>query len=91
MRPLDMAPVFASVQKTNRALVVEEDWRSYGVGAEIAAQIQEEAFDDLDAPVLRLGAVEVPLPYAKNLERLCYPTDQDIVDASLRLLYRNKK
>jgi pyruvate dehydrogenase E1 component beta subunit len=88
LRPLDMDPVLASVKKTNRALVVEEDWRSYGVGAEIAARIQEEAFDDLDAPVMRLGAVEVPLPYAKNLERLCYPTDQDIIDASLKLLYR---
>jgi len=88
LRPLDLAPVLASVQKTNRALIVEEDWRSYGVGAEIAARIQEEAFDYLDAPVMRLGAVEVPLPYAKNLERLCYPTDQDIVDASLKLLYR---
>ncbi|MFN8513352.1 MAG: alpha-ketoacid dehydrogenase subunit beta [Thermomicrobiales bacterium] len=91
LRPLDLDPVLASVQKTNRALVVEEDWRSYGVGAEIAARIQEEAFDDLDAPVMRLGAVEVPLPYAKNLERLCYPTDQDIVDASLKLLYRKVK
>jgi pyruvate dehydrogenase E1 component beta subunit len=88
LRPLDMDPVLASVQKTNRALVVSEDWRSYGAGAEVAARIQEEVFDYLDAPVMRLAAVEVPLPYAKNLERLCYPTDQDIVDASLKLLYR---
>lgn len=88
LRPLDMGPAVASVQKTNRAMIVEEDWRSYGAGAEIVARLQEEAFDYLDAPIARVAAVEVPLPYAKNLERLCYPTDQDVVDAALRLMNR---
>jgi pyruvate dehydrogenase E1 component beta subunit len=88
LRPLDIGPAVTSVQKTNRALVVEEDWRSYGAGAEIVARLQEEAFDYLDAPIARVAAIEVPLPYAKNLERLCYPTDQDVVDAALKLLNR---
>jgi pyruvate dehydrogenase E1 component beta subunit len=76
------------VQKTNRALVVEEDWRSCGMGAEVVARLQEEAFDYLDAPIARIAAVEVPLPYAKNLERLCYPTEQDVVATALKLLNR---
>jgi pyruvate dehydrogenase E1 component beta subunit len=88
LRPLDIGPAVASVQKTNRAMVVEEDWRSYGAGAEIVARLQEEAFDYLDAPIARVAAVEVPLPYAKNLERLCFPTDQDVIDAALKLLNR---
>lgn len=88
LRPLDMGPVIASVQKTNRAMVVEEDWRSCGMGAEVVARIQEEAFDYLDAPVARVAALEVPLPYAKNLERMCFPTDQDVVNAALRLMNR---
>ncbi|HEU5329177.1 MAG: alpha-ketoacid dehydrogenase subunit beta [Thermomicrobiales bacterium] len=88
LRPLDTGPAVASVQKTNRALVVEEDWRSCGMGAEIVARLQEEAFDYLDAPIMRIAAVEVPLPYAKNLERLCYPTEQDVVGAALKLLNR---
>ncbi len=88
LRPLDLGPAVTSVQKTNRVMVVTEDWRSYGAGAEIAARLQEEVFDYLDAPVARVAAVEVPLPYAKNLERLCYPTDQDVVDAALKLVNR---
>jgi pyruvate dehydrogenase E1 component beta subunit len=88
LRPLDMGPAIESVRKTNRAVVVEEDWRSCGMGAEIVARLQEEAFDYLDAPIARVAAVEVPLPYAKNLERLCFPTDQDVVDVALRLLDR---
>lgn len=88
LRPLDLAPVLASVKKTNRALIVEEDWRTLGIGAEVAARIQEEAFDDLDAPVLRVAGAEVPLPYARNLEKLAFPTEQDVVQAALRLLNR---
>jgi pyruvate dehydrogenase E1 component beta subunit len=83
LRPLDMDPVYESVAKTNRAIVLEEDWRSYGVGAEIAARIQEECFDDLDAPVKRLGQVEVPLPYSRPLERLAFP-DEEQVTAAIR-------
>jgi len=68
LRPLDRETICNSVKKTNRAIVFEEDWRSYGVGAEIAATVQEEAFDYLDAPVKRVASVEVPLPYSKPLE-----------------------
>jgi pyruvate dehydrogenase E1 component beta subunit len=69
LRPLDMETIAGSVAKTNRALCVEEGWSTYGVTAEIAARIGLACFDDLDAPVQRVGAAEVPLPYAKNLER----------------------
>jgi pyruvate dehydrogenase E1 component beta subunit len=73
LRPLDRATICASVRKTTRAVVLEDDWLSYGVGAEIAATIQEGAFDYLDAPVRRVAAAEVPLPYAKPLERAALP------------------
>ena len=69
------------VAKTNRALVIEEDWRSYGVGAEVAARIQEESFDDLDAPVKRLAQAEVPLPYSRPLERMAFPDEEKILAA----------
>lgn len=85
LRPLDMDPVYNSVAKTNRALVIEEDWRSYGIGAEIAARIQEECFDDLDAPVKRLAQAEVPLPYSRPLERLAFP-DEEKITAAVREL-----
>ena len=81
LRPLDMEPVYKSVAKTNRALVIEEDWRSYGVGAEVAARIQEESFDDLDAPVKRLAQAEVPLPYSRPLERMAFPDEEKILAA----------
>jgi pyruvate dehydrogenase E1 component beta subunit len=68
LRPLDRETICNSVKKTSRAIVFEEDWRSYGVGAEIAATVQEEAFDYLDAPVKRVASAEVPLPYSKPLE-----------------------
>ena len=73
LRPLDRDTICASVRKTSRAVVIEEDWLSYGVGAEIAATIQETAFDYLDAPVRRVAAAEIPLPYAKPLERAALP------------------
>jgi pyruvate dehydrogenase E1 component beta subunit len=73
LRPLDRETVCASVRKTSRAVVLEDDWLSYGVGAEIAATIQEGAFDYLDAPVRRVAAAEVPLPYAKPLELAALP------------------
>jgi pyruvate dehydrogenase E1 component beta subunit/2-oxoisovalerate dehydrogenase E1 component len=81
LRPLDTETLVASVKKTNRALVVEEDWRSYGVGAEVAARLQEEAFDWLDAPVGRVGAVETPMPYARNLEQLAWPSADRVIQA----------
>ncbi len=86
LRPLDMEPVIASVQRTNRAVVVEEGWRSYGVGAEVAARIQEEAFDYLDAPVKRIAQKEVPLPYNRTLEQSALPQVADIVRAVKEVL-----
>ena len=86
LRPLDLETVAASVAKTNRALCVEEGWASYGVSAEIAARIQAGCFDDLDAPVERVGAVEVPLPYAKNLERAALVSDDKVAAAALAVL-----
>ncbi len=79
LRPLDMDPVYQSVQKTHRALVVEEDWMTLGMGAEIAARISHDQFDYLDAPVERLAQVEVPVPYAKNLEALMFPDEPRVV------------
>jgi pyruvate dehydrogenase E1 component beta subunit len=81
MRPLDTDTVVASVRKTSRCVVVEEGWRSLGIGAEIAARVSEEAFDWLDAPVGRVGGREVPMPYAKNLEKLCIPGEPEILAA----------
>jgi pyruvate dehydrogenase E1 component beta subunit len=81
LRPLDIEPVITSFKKTNRAVVVEEGWRSYGVGAEIAARIYEQAFDYVDAPVQRVAQKEVPLPYNRNLEQLALPQVEDVVKA----------
>lgn len=86
LRPLDTATFVNSVKKTNRAVIIEDDWRSYGIGAEIAATIQEEAFDYLDAPVLRVASLEVPLPYAKVLERTVMPDEQRLVKAVYQVL-----
>jgi pyruvate dehydrogenase E1 component beta subunit len=88
LRPLDMETVLASVRKTNRAVTVEEAWRSYGIGAEIASRIQEEAFDYLDAPIHRVSGIEVPLPYAKNLEQAAIPDAQRVMKAVKELLAR---
>lgn len=79
LRPLDLAPVYASVKKTHRAIVLEEDWVTCGMGAEIAARISHDVFDFLDAPVERLGQVEVPVPYAKNLEALMFPDEPRVI------------
>jgi pyruvate dehydrogenase E1 component beta subunit len=78
LRPLDRETVCASVRRTSRAVVLEDDWLSYGVGAEIAATVQEGAFDYLDAPVRRVAAAEVPLPYAKSLELAALPDAADL-------------
>lgn len=85
LRPLDIDTPVESVKKTNRALVVEEGWPSYGVSAEIAARIGELAFDYLDAPVKRLGGAEVPAPYSKPLERATLPEVDQIVEAARQL------
>lgn len=88
LRPLDDATVLKSVAKTHRAVVVEEAWRTLGIGAEVAARITEEAFYDLDAPVGRIGCAEVPLPYAKHLEEAALPQVATIVEAVNRVMHR---
>lgn len=86
LRPLDMEPVFESFKKTNRAVVVEEGWKSYGVGAEVASRIYEEAFDFVDAPIQRVAQKEVPLPYNRTLEQLALPQVEDIIKAVREVL-----
>ncbi len=81
LRPLDRETICASVRKTTRAVVIEDDWLSYGIGAEVAATIQEGAFYHLDAPVRRVAAAEVPLPYAKSLEHAALPHAGDLLAA----------
>jgi pyruvate dehydrogenase E1 component beta subunit len=80
LRPLDWDTVFESVHKTHRALVLEEDWQTLGMGSEIAARISHDMFDDLDGPVERLAQVEVPMPYSKPLEALTIPDEQQVID-----------
>lgn len=91
LRPLDTEAVLASVRRTNRAVVVEEGWPTYGISAEIAARISDQAFDYLDAPVRRVGGVEVPMPYSKVLERAAMPKPQDVVSAVRGLFGRRKR
>ena len=85
LRPLDAETVCASVARTSRALIAEEGWSTYGVGAELAARIQRACFDDLDAPVERVGGAEVPMPYAKPLE-LAALDGEDKIEAAARAL-----
>ena len=89
LRPLDVDAILATVRKTNRAVVVDEGWPYAGVGSQIAAIIQAEAFDDLDAPVLRVTQADVPMPYAKNLEQMAKPSAQRIAEACRKVLYVN--
>lgn len=84
--PLDTETIYASVRKTHRAVVVYEDWKSGGFGAEIAARIGEDCFDHLDGPVGRVGGLNVPMPYARVLELECIPDENDIVKAVRKLL-----
>jgi pyruvate dehydrogenase E1 component beta subunit len=84
--PLDFDTVLASVRKTNRVLVLQEGWPVCGMASEIAARLQEEAFDDLDAPVLRLTGKPVPMPYNKALEAQAIPQVADVVAAVRRLV-----
>jgi len=86
LRPLDMEPVLESFKKTNRAVIVEEGWKSYGVGAEVSTRIYEEAFDYADAPILRVAQKEVPLPYNRTLEQAALPQVPDIVAAVKEVL-----
>ncbi len=79
LNPLDTATIFGSVRKTHHAVVVYEDWRSGGFGAELAARIGESCFDDLDSPVGRVGGLNVPMPYTRPLELECIPNADDVV------------
>jgi pyruvate dehydrogenase E1 component beta subunit len=88
IRPMDTATVLASVQKTGRCVTVEEGFPQSGVGAEIAARIMEQAFDYLDAPVMRVTGKDVPMPYAANLEKLALPNVGDVVQAAKAVAYR---
>ncbi|MEI7848188.1 MAG: transketolase C-terminal domain-containing protein, partial [Chloroflexota bacterium] len=86
LRPLDMGPVLESFKKTNRAVIVEEGWMSYGVGSEIAARIYENAFDYIDAPIKRVAQKEVPLPYNRTLEQAALPQVEDVIKAVKEVL-----
>jgi pyruvate dehydrogenase E1 component beta subunit len=85
LRPLDIATILASVAKTHRALIVDEAWRTGSFAAEISAQIMECAFDELDAPVLRVCSAEVPMPYAAHLEQAALPRSETIASAARSL------
>jgi pyruvate dehydrogenase E1 component beta subunit len=88
LRPLDEDLVFDSVRKTNRCVVVEEGWRYAGFGAEVADRVQRECFDDLDAPVLRVTAADVPMPYSRMLEKAYLPQPERVAEAVKQVLYR---
>jgi pyruvate dehydrogenase E1 component beta subunit len=88
LRPLDVDTVINSVKKTNRAIYLEEGWSYVGIGAQIVSLIQEEAFDWLDAPLLRVTQADVPMPYAKNLENLAKPNVKRVIEACRRVMYR---
>jgi pyruvate dehydrogenase E1 component subunit beta len=88
LRPLDLDTILCSVRKTNRCVIVEEGWPHGGIGANLAALVSEQAFDDLDAPVQRVTGADVPMPYSKPLEDLAYPHAPQIVSAALASLNR---
>lgn len=88
IRPFDTETIVESVKKTGRAVVVEEQWRWFSVASEVAAHLQEHAFDYLDAPVERVSGAEAPAPYARNLEIAAFPNETDIIDAVHRVQYR---
>jgi len=88
LRPLDEDVIFDSVRKTNRCVVVEEGWRYAGFGAEIADRVQRECFDALDAPVIRVTAADVPMPYSKILEKAFLPQPEKVIEAVRQVLYR---
>ncbi len=88
LRPLDLEPAYASVAKTHRAVVVQEQWKPFGAAAEIAASITEEMFDELDAPVARVTGEDVPMPYARNLELLATPHEEHVARAIRSVMYK---
>jgi pyruvate dehydrogenase E1 component beta subunit len=88
IRPLDIATIVASVQKTNRIVSLEEGWPVAGIGSEIAAVMMEHAFDWLDAPLVRVAGADVPMPYAANLEKLALPQPEQVAEAARAVCYR---
>ena len=88
LKPMDSETIIELVRKTGRLVTVEEGWRQSGVGAEIAARVMEEAFDYLDAPVIRVTGKDVPMPYAANLEKLALPSVAEVVEAAKAVCYR---
>ncbi len=88
LRPFDKETVINSVKKTGRCVAVEEGWAFSGIASEVSAIIMEEAFDYLDAPVIRVTGKDVPMPYAENLEKLALPQVDDIVSAAKKVCYR---
>jgi pyruvate dehydrogenase E1 component beta subunit len=88
LKPMDAETVIESVKKTGRLVTIEEGWKQSGVGAEIAARMMEEAFDYLDAPVMRVTGKDVPMPYAANLEKLALPSVAEVVEAAKAVCYR---
>jgi pyruvate dehydrogenase E1 component beta subunit len=88
LRPLDEDAIFDSVRRTNRCVIVEEGWRYAGFGAEVADRVQRECFDSLDAPVLRVTAADVPMPYSRMLEKAYLPQPEKVIDAVKQVLYR---
>ena len=91
IRPFDEETIVQSVEKTHRAVTVQEQWRWFGVASEVAAIIQEGAFDSLDAPVQRVSGAEVPAPYARNLELAAFPSEKQVTNAARRALYIEEK
>ena len=87
IRPFDSETIVESVRKTHRAVVVQEQWRYFSVASEVCAVIQEQAFDELDAPIERVSGAEVPAPYARNLEVAAFPSVEQVVKAARRALY----
>jgi pyruvate dehydrogenase E1 component subunit beta len=88
LKPMDVETIIQSLKKTNRLVTVEEGWRQSGVGAEIAASVMEQAFDWLDAPVMRVTGKDVPMPYAANLEKLALPSVAEVIGAVKAVSYR---
>jgi pyruvate dehydrogenase E1 component beta subunit len=88
LKPMDAATIIESVKKTGRLVTIEQGWKQSGVGAEIAARVMEEAFDYLDAPVMRVTGKDVPMPYAANLEKLALPSVAEVVEAAKAVCYR---
>lgn len=87
IRPLDVEPAIDSVRKTHRAVAIQEQWKPFGFAAEIAASLNEEVFDELDAPVVRVTGEDVPMPYARNLELMAVPNVDEVIDAVREVMY----